>query len=360
MIIKDLISEKQKMVFDSDSLNYFVESAEDNIIDSLGELGLILLGPETFITSNVEKVLTLLEDRGFVFLRICVIDSFTKEQLAQFIPKSIANSFRWWLIQERYIMGPTAALMVCRDKKINEPILRELKRIKGYRIPLNAEESTLRNQLPTINGLLNFVHTPDNSAFLLRDSEPFFNTEDVIQAINEIEDIHLGHTRGLSINDIKEKYLNGYINENNLNYSFFSILFSLVHRIYSKILQLSKHSIRSIISLQNILTEALEKREQLVERIEQIQAIKNYTDELIIGYNKTKIDSFHNFFEEKDYIKAHILWDISYDLLSLKNSSKKDWITIFKKLEYCDVKIKNIEYLILISTFLNIEEEIQI
>ena len=230
---QDLFEQLRQITPDTDYCQRFLQFATDDEMESLPHLGLILIAPESFALCVIDQLIDRINRSGFVAVDFAVVDPLTEDEIAaMFIPGWIPERFRFWLIQRRFMMGPTAAIAVTNHG--SEPIGDYLKHSKGYRIPVQAEPGTWRAELPSINGVLNLIHTADHPAHVLRNGAPFFSAERQVQTLRKVCAIRRGADKGQDWEKLKRYGLAGYQSATRKCGSFFEVYFRLLQRLLAR------------------------------------------------------------------------------------------------------------------------------
>lgn len=342
----ELQLQQKELSFKSKNFNDFLSLASDEILSASDQIALIYIAPESFLMGVAQKILYELEKEGYVFLQVNVVDRLTKEQLGKHLPIEIKHSFRWWLIESRFTMGPTAAFLICKKERTSEPLTNELGKLKGYKFPHKADDFTIRSKLPSINGLFNLMHSSDHTAFVLRDSDPFFNVEQVFQAINDCIQIQNGKQTGLTIDQIINTHFLGY-QENCRPITFFEIYFKLLYRISTRIRLLTGEFISD--KLQILLAEGINISGTRIPREELLEKILPVFIEI-----KEIIQSID---EDPLHTDANELYCMLKELVILDGTYFKDWLSFLNKLEGCGVGMEYLHKLVIVSTLSFINDE---
>ncbi|MDG5788617.1 nucleoside-diphosphate kinase [Evansella sp. AB-P1] len=355
----ELLNRMNKLLFYKDYYNEFIKNLSNNQLNNLNQLGLVLIAPESFKLGIIDDILTYLKDYEIVVIDAAIIDRFNEEHLAEFIPESIPKFFRWWLIEQRYTKGPIGALLVCPKKELEITTLEKLKEIKGYRLPSIAEQYTLRSRLPSVNGLLNLIHTPDDVVHLIRDLSPFFSMDKVTRALNIIPEIQTQKNVGLSIHDIKNYYFSGYLTKNRYYYNLFATLYlQFLHRLISIVLLNTNKSEETILEIQKVVNEGLNRQQNIQGTrhlsLKELENTLNKIKNLYLEFNENIFTEKYKFME---VFKYKLLWEILYDLINLQDISYKNWQTVFYQLKQCDVYITEWEELVLVSTLFQLIDQ---
>lgn len=342
---EDLINQYKQLSFYSQNCNNFIPSVSDKVISASDQVGLIYIAPESFLMGITREILVFLEEKGYVFLEVNVIDKLTEEQIGRLIALELEPSFRWWLIERRFTLGPIAALLVCKKEKSSE-FLKDLKKLKGYKFPLKADETSLRSKLPAINGLFNLMHASDDTAAVLRDSDYFFNVQQIEEAIKKSIQVQNGQKVGLSINEIVNKYFLGYQGDRK-TVTFFELYFKLVYRIHARIKLFSGEFISS--ELQELIAQGIKVSTSGISRWEEREKI------LPIFYEMKKIIKS----TDSEYLNSNAigLLNIFRDLVVLDGSLNKDWLAFLNKLEGYGIGIEYFHKLVIASTLFFINDE---
>lgn len=227
---QELFEQFRQITPDIDYCQRFLQLATDEEMEQMLHLGLILIAPESFALSVADKLIDHISSCGFQAIDLTVVDPLTEDELASmFIPGWVPERFRFWLIQRRFMMGPTAAIAVTHGG--TQPIGDFLKLHKGYRIPSQAEAGTWRAELPSINGVMNLIHTADQPAHVLRNGAPFFTAERLARALRKVCAIRGGTDEGLDWESLKRYGLAGYQPATPKCGSFFEVYFRLLQRL---------------------------------------------------------------------------------------------------------------------------------
>lgn len=233
MKTEELLEQFRRITPDDGYCNQFVSLADEQEIDDIEHLGLVLVAPETFALGVTSALCDKIKESGFHPVDLAVADALTEEEVAaMFIPGWIPERYRFWLIQRRFMMGPTAAILVTHHG--SEPIGDLLQRAKGYRIPIKAVAGTWRGDLPSINGVMNLVHTADAAPYVLRNGAPFFPPERLVMALRRVAAIRSGRAQPLGWEDIKHYALAGYARGDTRCGSFFQVYFRSLARLLAR------------------------------------------------------------------------------------------------------------------------------
>lgn len=347
--------ESEQFPFCSETFFSFLKEATDQEIELLDNIGLIFISPDSFSSHIVEDILKFLESNGVLFLDANILDSFTEEDIAHFISRNIKNSFRWWIVQRRFVFGPVGALLVASKTKLDTRFAIELKRIKGFRIPNQASEFSLRGSFPTINGSFNFIHTPDDSANLLRDAGPFFNSQQIIKVISQLNEIYQGTARSLSIDTIMRNYFCGYNGYKNYCESFSEVYLCILLRVVAHIF-VSVEPVGKLLELQILLNQSLQKVRSLRstrEKLTVLLEIKNTVSANCLGQPDFRVLESQTGNENK----MMRLIDVLSILLEFHKYPNMDWIKFVGHIRSSGIQVNDWEEVILISSLFSQEEE---
>jgi hypothetical protein len=163
----------------------FVALAREGELDLLARLGLVLITADCFAQGASRDLLREIRLSGFLPLDISIVEHLREDEVAaMFLPASLPLEYRFWLLKERFALGPSAALLVTHPTAKN--VGAALAAAKGDRHPMRAVKHGWRTRLPAINGLLNLVHTADSPAHLIRNAQPFYSTERLLAAARNV------------------------------------------------------------------------------------------------------------------------------------------------------------------------------
>ncbi|MFL6161958.1 MAG: nucleoside-diphosphate kinase [Jatrophihabitantaceae bacterium] len=151
-----------------DLLEAFVEPEHE-----LPELATITFKPDAFAGQVVEPALRWLVAKGFrvVAARQVMFDRLTIRGI-WYYQWNIASRDRKDVVDE--LLGAGPSLLVALQLPGRPDATRHLSRIKGPAVPAHRRRGQLRHALASPNTLLNFVHTADEPADLVRELGVFF------------------------------------------------------------------------------------------------------------------------------------------------------------------------------------------
>ncbi|WP_078557185.1 nucleoside-diphosphate kinase [Bacillus alkalicellulosilyticus] len=364
MLTKDeLVSQFNEFSTESNILSDFLNNAPNDAIESIDKIGLILLAPENFALGIMEDLLLYLEKKNLIFLDFTIKDQLSDEDLTllylpnckPFVPVFIPNDFRWWLIKQRFTMGPVCAILVGSKDCGTNSIPRLLEGLKGYRVPYKAKVNSIRAKFPSINGILNLVHTSHNSAFVLREGSIFFDLKRIIQSILIARD--KGNQGTFSAQYIYNNYLKGYDFHQESSKSFFEVYFRLQHKILNRLTfkeKVNTETVSQLFVLVNdgirIATENYVKREELF----------TLAFSIIISQKEIIISNFPSI-NKKEFLfvndPVNCLLNSFYTLVSLENAHNVDWIEYIKLLDAFGITVSEWEELVIETTLFNINQE---
>jgi hypothetical protein len=339
---QELIEEFRQITPDIDYCQRFLKLATDDEIDDLPHLGLILIAPESFALGVADQLIDRISRSGFVALDLTVADPLTEDEVAaMFIPGWIPERYRFWLIQRRFMMGPTAAIAITHHE--TEDIADSLKRRKGFRIPAQAEPGTWRAELPSINGVLNLLHTADSPAYVLRNAAPFFSAERHVRALRKVNAIRSGAEQGLDWEDLKRYglagYQAGYQSGTRKCGSFFEVYFGLLQRLLSRQWERTPHQL-------------------FVAAHAQIAKVLHSSVEGDLrGGTQTTFAAIAAVAKCTEYCESHVAHLIRL-LTQLDQAYKVAWDRVLPQLQLAGVSLDRWEELILLTTLYYTDQEL--
>ncbi|MDG5788614.1 nucleoside-diphosphate kinase [Evansella sp. AB-P1] len=338
--------------------NDFIQSCNQNILTKIDQIGLVLIAPESFALGITNRVIKFLEFNDLVVLDINIINKLSDEDLSRlylppikpYTPKYISSDFRWWLIEKRFRFGPVCALLVGSKYNIKSTIPEKLAKVKGYRIPYFAESNSLRATLPSINGILNLVHTSHNSAFVLREGKIFFDHINIIKAIEKSEEIKLGKRCYITSEEIETNYLRGYQSAIQDSGSFFQIYFNIQQRILRILSSSTDNEI-----IKTLLRLANKGYDQSVIKLKRNQLLETFLD--IIEDQKQLIKCKNNN-ELQINSELESLYTAFLFFLNYQTASYYNWIDFIKILELSGLKISEWERLVILTTLFKADTDL--
>lgn len=335
---QELLEEFRQITPDIDYCQRFLQLATDDEIEHLPHLGLILIAPESFALGVADQLIDRISRSGFVALDLAVADPLTEDELAaMFIPGWIPERFRFWLIQRRFMMGPTAAIAVTHYE--SEDIADSLKRRKGYRIPAQAEPGTWRAELPSINGVLNLLHTADSPAYVLRNGAPFFSAERHVRALRKVDAIRSGAEQGHDWEELKRYGLAGYQSATRRCGSFFEVYLGLLQRLLSRQWERTPHPL-------------------FVAAQEQIaKVLRSEVESDLRGGTLTTFEAIAAVAKCTEYCESHVAHLIRL-LTQLDQADKVAWDRVLPQLQLAGVSLDRWEELILLTTLYYTDQEL--
>lgn len=218
---------------DPEVCDRFLAVASPDLLPNLDRLGLILIGPETFALGVTRPLLAAIDAAGFLPVDLALQDRLSQEQVAtMFFPTWVPQRFRWWMIEQRFSMGHTAALLVTH--RSGDAIGDRLREAKGYRIPRLARDGTWRKDLGAINGVLNLVHTADGPVDVLRNTAPFFAPERLAAALERGPAMQSGAMPALQWSALSSYGLMGFDQPTGWCASFLTVYFKVLRRLLAQ------------------------------------------------------------------------------------------------------------------------------
>jgi hypothetical protein len=335
---QDLLEQFRQITPDVDYCQRFLQLATDDEVEQLRHLGLILIAPESFALRVVDQLIDRISRSGFIALDLVVVDRLTEDELAaMFIPGWIPERFRFWLIQRRFMMGPTAAIPVTHFG--TEDIAESLKSRKGYRIPAQAEPGTWRAELPSINGVLNLLHTADDPAYVLRNAAPFFSAERHVRVLRKMCAIRSGADQGLDWEALKRYGLAGYQAATRKCGSFFEVYFALLQRLLSRQWERTQHPL--FVAAQDQIAKVL----------------RSEVESDLRGGTLTTFEAIAAVAKCTEYCESHVAHLIRL-LAQLDQAHKVAWDRVLPQVEATGVSLDDWEKLILLTTLYYTDQEL--
>jgi len=189
-------------------LDRFLEHAPASALEGIEHLGLLIIAPEAFARGVGRAITDKVESAGFILLDSAVLDPMTMDEIGMmFVPRWMPARFRWWLLEERYRMGPSVALLLSHNE--GNPIAARLDQGKGRAQPQLAAVGTWRRELGALNGVLNLMHTSDGPPELVRHATPFFGAQRLARALNAARAVRNGASPPTSWHALRESTLGG-------------------------------------------------------------------------------------------------------------------------------------------------------
>ncbi len=181
---QDLRSSYLDLTPDPDIVDDLLAHASDEQVAALPRLGLAVIGPEAFGLGVAGNLAQRLAADGLRIVGMQARWLTEDDTAAMFVPGWLPERFRWWMIQRRWTSGHSAALLVSPDDTTEAGAT--LSANKGYRIPTEASPGTWRGDFPSINGVLDLLHTADSPAHVLRNAWPFFTSAQLCAAADAV------------------------------------------------------------------------------------------------------------------------------------------------------------------------------
>lgn len=338
--LNEAVNLVQKFPFFSSNVDQF-ELAHSN--STYREVGMVLLCPEVFEMRLAVEIIQFLKTNGFEIINFNFVPYYNKELIGHHIPVSISDNFRWWLIQERFSLGPVMAILIRSTAGL--AAFSSLKTLKGFRIPSKASPESLRASLPSVNGLLNLIHTPDDFSFFLRDAEPFFSPEEINASLH--------HKDKKEIENISKRLLNYFHflskpQRKNITFvkTLSSVIFRLFYRIYIE--KPEKEVAAFINSLANFRQELNSEKT--------IIGSGAILSEWLISRKNQLLDIFE-IFDNSENRKIVLSLSIIKQLIDFKNYNFYNWAEIRDSLLPVGIHLNEWDELIMQSTYLELNHE---
>lgn len=160
---------------------YFLEAiAEWPANEEPASLALLLVKPETFVGHRLEATLDFLAEHDFVIL------TWREIMFSRHLCRALWLH-EWWhvsltrmaLVQALMQAGPSVVLILeDPDASVDRTGSNRLQALKGPTIPSRRQSHQLRARLDSPSMMLNFVHTADGSAELIREMAVLFDADE--------------------------------------------------------------------------------------------------------------------------------------------------------------------------------------
>ena len=287
----DLVRAYRQITPDSEPCEAFLRAAHLQDFTEMAHFGLVLIAPECFAVGTACALADKMHELGLIPLDVELIDRLGDEAIsAMFVPGWIPSRYRFWLVQRRFRIGATAAVLVTHVG--SRPIAEVLASAKGDRIPRLAAVSTWRGDLPSVNGVLNLVHTADGPEYVVRNGIPFFTAQRLASAFHSARQIRNGRPAELTWARIRQNVLLAYDCQTRVCPSFFSAYFTLLARILS--LEWLSRKCSKVESAQQATARALSESDlksgSLPTRRDAIRAVADlYSERTRIGTPREKL-----------------------------------------------------------------------
>lgn len=220
----------RRTAIDTEKCEEFLSVVDDSDLCNFMKVGLIVIAPETFAIGAAHRLAACIENSGFHLLDAAVVDPLSIDEITMmFVPKKTPLRFRFWFLERRYALGPTAALLVTHPSV--RAVGSVLKQAKGRARPSLARTGTWRRDAGAINGVLNLVHTADGPEQVLRHGAPFFSVERFQKAARNSERVKKGAQPPLSWKRLHASVFHAYGSRKNRNLSFLAVYRDLLHRL---------------------------------------------------------------------------------------------------------------------------------
>lgn len=182
----ELLSAYAKLTPDIERAEAFVALAGDEALTNCPSVGLAIIAPESFGLGVAGPLLRRIAGEGWQLRALEVRQLAAEDASAMFVPGWVPERFRWWMIQRRFELGPSAFLVLTRPGIPDAGAA--LGARKGHRIPALAKDDTWRGSFPSINGVLDLVHTSDDFPYVLRNSLPAIDVATLVRVVADPDD----------------------------------------------------------------------------------------------------------------------------------------------------------------------------
>ncbi|MBG0807928.1 hypothetical protein IY145_00580 [Methylosinus sp. H3A] len=153
----------------------------------LSEYGIIVLKPETFFARRALLAISFLKQHGYDVRHVLYLE--LSANIAANIWRyslNIATIDRLILLLGVLTQRPALAMIVRRKHKDERPCTTSLSKLKGSSLILDRDENTLRGLLAGPNPYLNYVHTADEPADLIRELPTWFGFDSVKSVVTNV------------------------------------------------------------------------------------------------------------------------------------------------------------------------------
>lgn len=138
--------------------------------ETLHQTAVLFIQPDGVSARIGKKTLSFLESNGFELIATSLFKhtyhSVREEWRYQFNEMTLP---RMDITSAKYMMGPSLLLVLRSNVESNIPASVRLQRLKGRANPSGRRKNQLRSLVNSPNGLLKFVHSPDEPADIVRE-----------------------------------------------------------------------------------------------------------------------------------------------------------------------------------------------
>lgn len=331
------------------------EKISNNTTD-IYKYGSVYFGVDTFSQSEVLDIIQYIQEKGFNIISYKIRTRLLKSEIENlFLPNNSCNEcgdFRWWMVQDTIELGPLMVLLIQDPKAtVDMSCLKRINSHKGHGNPFNAEKNTIREKFSSINYSMNMVHIPDNTLDFIKDSTPFYDSDELIELINKfktVKDLGVNFLEYHEIFDINSRQ-KSFIEKYNFFKSITILKFRIVKSIENKIAckddilkyYNEKYTSNVYLNRKEIFSNYRDSLEEEMDILVQLK--KNISSCLDIGFEET----FNNTTIIKDILRLQL-----FSKLISKDKNIEFNQFDLEQLNYLDIYIPDIDKHIILTSLI--------